>query len=126
MPHLPILNVEHRLVREIACVHCYQRPPGSEAFDPSVPRPCETKCSLFYHLPTLVEIARRVDDTPGSCERALKARVCSKCKLSPTAGSFCAEYANRTCALSRYAADVVAALQRVLVHGPPQPTAPAA
>ena len=112
MQHLPWDEVSRRVVRSVACTACYQRTPGSEALGPEVPRACEAGCSLFVHLPRLVQLARRADDRSGACERAVCESVCAACRLKPTAGEFCAEYAARTCPLSRYGAAVVAALQR--------------
>ena len=114
MRHLPLNEVARRLAREVACVQCYQRPAGSDALGTEVARWCESSCPLFAHLPALVALARTVGDNPGDCEQCVKNSVCNACHLRPTAGDFCAEYANRTCALSRYSGKVVAALQGVL------------
>lgn len=114
MRHLPITEVAHRLVREIACTKCYQRPAGSETLGPEVARPCEMSCALFFHLPTLVRLAGQVGDAPGACETAVKESVCGRCRLTATAGEFCGEYATRSCPLSRYSGDVLCALPRVL------------
>ena|SRR2546426_2430833 len=114
MQHLPITEIVSRLVREIACTKCYQRPPGSESLGPEVSRTCEATCPLFFHLPALVHLAGQVDDTPGACETAIQGSVCGGCRLSPTAGDYCADYAARTCPLSRYSAEVLNALQRLV------------
>ena len=114
MQHLPLIQVAHRLAREVACVECYQRPHGSEALGPEVARTCEGSCPLFAHLPALAALAATVGDRPGDCERRVKESVCTACRLSPTAGEFCTDYATRTCPLSRYSTHVLAALQRVL------------
>jgi hypothetical protein len=118
MQHLPIADVAQRLVREVVCPQCYQRPLGSEALGPEVARPCEGSCPLFYHLPTLVRLAGRIGDEPGGCEAAVKQSVCAGCRLRPTAGDFCADYVFRTCPLSRHSGDVLQALARVL-HATP-------
>src|SRR5215204_5594330 len=112
MRHLPVYEIAHRLARQVACTQCYQRPTGSEALGPDVPRECEATCSLFFHLPTLVKAARHLGDGPGACEKALMDCVCATCRLRPTAGPFCADYAARTCPVSRYGADVIASLER--------------
>ena len=111
MQHLSINDVAHRLVRQVACVGCSQRPRGSEALPPAIPRACEPTCPLFAHLPGLMSLVRQVGDRPGDCERAVFGNICSGCRLKPTAGDFCADYAARECPLSRYSSDVVAALQ---------------
>jgi len=113
MRHLPVNEIVHRLTREIACTRCPERPPGSEALGPEVARPCETACPLFIYLPTLVRLARQVDDTPGACESGVKRSVCADCRLRPTSGDFCADYDARTCPLSAYSHDVLNALGRV-------------
>ena len=113
MRHMPTIDVARRLAREVACTQCYQRPPASEALGPEVPRSCEGVCPLFFNLPTLLGLARRVDDTPGACETAVRQTVCGRCRLTPTAGEYCADYAARTCPVSRYSAEVVAAIQRL-------------
>src|SRR4051812_41064313 len=99
MRHADLTDVAHRLVRDVACTQCYQRPPGSELLGPEAPRACEGRCPLFIHLPALIGLAGRVDDAPGSCDLAVRDRVCGGCRLTPTAGDYCAEYAARTCPL---------------------------
>jgi hypothetical protein len=113
MQHLPVSEVVRRLVRQIACPTCYQRPPGSEALRPAVRRACEAACPLFLHLPTLVRLAPTIGDAAGACDRAIAQSVCGTCRLAPTAGEYCADYAARTRPLSRYGAAVLAALPRV-------------
>ena len=118
MRHLPLSEVTHRLVREVACVRCYQRPPGSEMFGPEVSRACESDCPLFAHLPRLIALSGRVGDRPGDCEQTVRLAVCGACRLRPTAGEYCADFETRECPLSRYAGDVVAGLQRIVGSRP--------
>ena len=118
MQHLPITEVERRLVREIACVSCYQRPPGSEVLGPQVARTCEPTCSLFFHLPKLVRLASQVGERPGECEAAVKDQICQGCTLKESAGDYCADYGARTCPLTRYSAAVIARLQRMMPFRP--------
>jgi hypothetical protein len=113
MQHLATNDVERRLVREVACTKCYQRPPGSESLGPEVPRMCEASCPLFYHLPTLARLARQVGNIPGECEIAVKDLACSGCRLRETFGDYCADYGARTCPLSRHSAEVISALQKL-------------
>jgi len=113
MRHLPVNEIARRLAREIACTRCAERPPGSEALGPEVARPCETECPLFIYLPTLIRLARQVDDTPGACESGVKRSVCADCRLRATSGDFCADYDARTCPLSTYSHDVLNALGRI-------------
>ena len=113
MRYLPISDVTRRVVREVACMRCSDRPPGSEALGPEVVRPCEGGCPLFFHLPALVRLAREVGDEPGACESAVAKHVCDGCQLRQTHGDFCADFLARTCPVSRYSSDVVVALQRL-------------
>jgi hypothetical protein len=113
MKHAPITETVHRLVREVACTQCYQRPPGSEALGPDVRRSCEPACPLFFHLPTLLNMAGQVGEAPGACETEVRQTVCGGCQLRPTAGEYCADYAARTCPVSRYSGEVIAAIQRL-------------
>ena len=118
MQDLPITEVEKRLVREIACTSCYQRPPGSEVLGPEVRRACEGTCPLFFHLPMLVKLARQIGDRPGECEMAVKDQVCQGCALRETAGEYCADFSARTCPLSRYSTAVISRLQRIMPFVP--------
>ena len=111
MQHLPIDTVARRVTRQVACMTCYQRPPGSESLGPDVARACEGTCPLFFHLPTLVRLAVEVGDTPGDWEATVKQSVCQGCGLRPTSGEYCADYESRACPMSRYAGDVLAALE---------------
>src|SRR3954465_7056573 len=76
MQHLPVTEVQRRLVRDIACTSCYQRPVGSEAFGPMVARSCEGTCPLFLHLPKLARLASQVGDRSGECDAAVKDQIC--------------------------------------------------
>jgi hypothetical protein len=118
MQHLPITEVQRRLVREIACVSCYQRPRGSEALGPQVVRACEVSCPLFFHLPKLARLASQVGDRPGECEAAVQDQICQGCILKESAGDYCADYGARTCPLSRFSAAVIARLQRMMPFAP--------
>lgn len=101
-----------RAVRGTVCPICIQRPPGSEALPNNMPRSCEGACPIFAHLPGLYRIAVHGGTAaPGALEAAVKERICMKCSLAPTAGENCAEFASRTCPLSRYAGDVVSILE---------------
>ena len=118
MQHIPISEVERRLVRDIACMSCYQRPEGSEALGPEVARSCEDTCPLFFHLPKLVAMANQIGERPGECEHAVKDKVCQGCCLKESAGDYCADYGARTCPLSRYSAAVISRLQRLMPFRP--------
>ena len=118
MRHLPVNDVAHRLAREVACTQCYKRPAGSEALGPEVARSCEPSCPLFQYLPSLVAVASTVGDRPGDFETGVREQVCTGCRLRPSSGEFCADYGARTCPVSRYSGDVLAALQRCATgHG---------
>ena len=116
MRHLPLNEVAYRLAREVACVQCYQRPPGSESLGPEVPRACEPRCPLFANLPRLMSLAQEVGDRPGDYEDAVRNSVCGACHLRPTSGDFCADYGARTCPVSRYSGQVLDAFLRVVHH----------
>jgi hypothetical protein len=124
MRHLPLALLAERVTRQVACVQCYQRPPGTEALGPEVPRACEPSCPLFAHLPGLISLARDVGERPGECEHAVLATVCASCHLRPTSGEFCAHYQSRECPLSRYGDNVVTGLQRVHASHPAQGPVP--
>lgn len=118
MRHLPLNEIASRVARQVACARCSDRPQGSEALGPEVARPCEATCPLFVHLPKLVTLAATVSDGPDDWERGLKDAVCATCRLRPSAGEFCPDYAARTCPLSRYSGDVIGALQHVVPTRP--------
>src|SRR5215218_4455456 len=103
MQHVPIQSITARAVRAKICTQCYQRPTGSESWEPARSRPCEGECAIFRNLLKLEKIAAQVND-PGldAYERAVRSQVCQRCTLSATAGDFCAEFATRSCPLSRY------------------------
>ena len=101
-----------RAVRGTVCTMCYQRPPGSERLPNSVARACEPKCPLFIHMPELYRIAvHHNTDVPGALDQAVRQEICSGCHLAPTSGEECVEFADRTCPLSRYSAEVVALIE---------------
>ena len=118
MWHLPLNEIASRVAREVACARCSDRPSGSEALGPEVPRSCEVRCPLFVHLPKLIALAATVGDQPGDCDRGVRDVVCATCRLRPAAGEFCPDYGARSCPLSRYSGDVLAALQRVVSARP--------
>ena len=116
------LDLIDRAVRGAVCTVCYQRPPGSESLPNRVPRSCEAGCPIFFHLPALYRIAVDEDTSaPGALERAVKNTICAGCHLAPTAGEDCVEFADRTCPLSRFAAEVVTLIETLREwqhHGP--------
>jgi hypothetical protein len=114
MQHVPLQSVTSRAIRSKICTQCYQRPAGSEAWEPHFARPCESECAILRNLPKLEQIAAQVND-PGldAYEAAVRQLVCQRCTLSATAGDFCVEHATRTCPLSRYLGDVIEVLGRV-------------
>jgi hypothetical protein len=114
MQHLLVTEVHKRLVREIACVNCYQRPKGSETLGPEVARSCEGTCPLFFHLPKLAALANQIGERPGECEAGVKDQICQGCSLRESAGDYCADYGARTCPLSRYSTAVISRLQRMM------------
>ena len=61
MHHTPTLELTQRVLRASICTRCPGRPPGSEAWGPDTPRPCEHACRLFEKLRPLCETARQCD-----------------------------------------------------------------
>jgi hypothetical protein len=108
---LPLDTIQ-RAIRGAVCTTCYQRPHRSELLPNSVARTCESGCPIFLHLPALFRVAVDEDTSaPGALEAAVKNRICSGCHLAPTAGDNCVEFADRTCPLSRFAAEVVTLIE---------------
>ena len=128
MQHAKILEVMRRALRSEICTQCSQRPPGSESFEATVARTCEPLCPIFKNLPRLQSIARRVDGPAmAPYELAVLNRVCQNCDRSLTAGDYCHENLTRDCPLSRYMAQVITVIERVLAlpHEPKAAPGPA-
>ena len=101
-----------RAIRGSVCTMCYQRPPGSEKLPNNVARSCEPGCPIFVHFPALYRIAVHHDTSaPGALDQAVRETICTGCHLAPTAGEDCVEFANRTCPLSRFSAEVVSLIE---------------
>lgn len=114
MKHAAPLEVAQAAIRSRVCPHCYQRPAGSEALGPTVPRACEGECTIFTNLPTLLRIAQGIHEpTISRYDRAIAGLICKRCDASPTAGDYCSERTIRECPLSRYSGDVVDVLERL-------------
>ncbi len=96
-----------RAVRCQVCAHCHRRPKGSESLGPKVPRACEPACAIFLHLPELEAIAAKHANEPGAYEKAICDGICPACKLTPSAGDFCADQMARTCPLAAYGKQVI-------------------
>lgn len=118
MQHQPIMDVLRRAIRAKVCTACYQRPPGSEALAPDVPRNCEPLCPIFASAPRLVNVAVLCARAPASYEERVRDLVCARCTIAPTAGDYCAEFQARTCPLSRYAREVLDLIEQVVLHAP--------
>jgi hypothetical protein len=125
MQHPTATQTAQRLTRALICTKCPRRPAGSESLGPLDPRSCEPTCALFVYLPQLQQIAGQNDPVPGDYERSLKDTVCGKCRLSPTAGDYCADYLARSCPLSTYAGEVIGALEGLRAHAGQIEAAPA-
>lgn len=101
-----------RAMRGTICPICYQRPYGTETLPNHVARSCEGGCPLFFHLPALYRIAVQHNTSePGALEGAVRSTICAECSLAPSAGEQCAEFANRTCPLSRFSSEVVTLIE---------------
>lgn len=115
MQNLSQLDVAQRAVRARICPVCTQRPAGSESLGPDVPRRCEPHCSIFHHLPKMLNVVKNTKSpTLGDYEKAALENICQTCGQSPTSGDFCAERALVECPLSRQMGEVVDTLERVI------------
>ena len=72
MRNVPSLALVEREVRRAICTRCPRRPPGSEQWGLTEPRPCEHGCALFQNLPRLSRVAATVDPMVGRRRRVLK------------------------------------------------------
>jgi hypothetical protein len=114
MQHAATLDIIGRAIRVKVCSKCDQRPEGSEEWEPTWKRPCEGGCAIFQNLPRLTQIVASIRDSHlDAYEAAVRNSICSRCKITPTAGEYCVAYFNRSCPMSRYLSDVVAVLSRV-------------
>src|SRR5436305_12072617 len=105
--HVKEIELDKRAVRAKVCTRCYQCPHREYSLGLDVPRPCERTCTIFINLPALqAAVAQRLP-VLGDADQAVEAIVCETCHARPTAGEFCAEFASRTCPLSRYGRDVI-------------------
>lgn len=112
MQQLSALDVARRALRARICPTCSDRPPDSEQLGPAVARSCESRCTIFMHLPLLCEIASRVaGDTMAPYERAAREIICQTCDATPSGGDYCADRSSRKCPLSRYMGEVVETLE---------------
>jgi len=119
MQHAPILEVARHAIRGAVCTRCYQRPPGSEAHGPQVPRSCEGRCTIFAYLTKVWGLAHQAAD-PWLLpyELAMKERICSHCTVSPSPGDYCGSRVAAECPLNRYLSEVIEVVTRVAVmHG---------
>ena len=125
MRHPLTLDMLHRLIRATICPKCDARPKGSDSWGASAPRACEPACPLFIHLPGLTRIAsfgaERGAPPPAGYEDAIRETVCSACHLNPSAGEYCHAFLARTCPVSVFGAEVIAALTELMArrHEPP-------
>ena len=103
-----------------------ERNPGAAAQSRFIPREelegfATWRPHAFDDVPTHAAGVRAgTDDT---AQRAVREQACSNCHLATTAGDECVEFANRTCPLSRFSAEVVTlieALRRWQHHEQPK------
>jgi ribosomal protein L40E len=108
----PLLERARDALRLSVCRRCYQRWPG-RFIDPRSPRACEPTCTIFENLPQLLVAAS--DSHAGlTADEIAQRYVCITCLASVSStAEFCGDRITRTCPLSRYAADVLAALDAV-------------
>ena len=113
MQHLPPLEVARRALRASICPACYQRPPHTETLPPAFARSCEPRCALFEQVGALQAIAHgtEADSSPVHLDVIIRDHICNKRCFHPSAGDYCAERLNATCALSRFAPQAIAVLQ---------------
>jgi hypothetical protein len=131
MQHATLVPVVKNALRREICPVCIQRPAGSEALGPTVPRSCEEGCPIFKYAAKMVGIAciARGQEQPA-LEHMVLDHVCDHCEQSQSAGDFCVDRMNRTCPLSVHLLKVVETIEPVInLHLPPLPptkTKPAA
>ena len=112
MQHLTPLDVAQRALRARICRECFKRLPGSETLGPNEARSCEPECTVFLHLPRILEIAAEVrDPTLGPYDHAVRELICQVCNASPTSGDYCSERSTVNCPLARYLGEVVDTLE---------------
>ncbi|HQY87907.1 MAG TPA: hypothetical protein PK402_04560 [Tepidisphaeraceae bacterium] len=70
MQNAPALHLAQHEVRREICTMCPWRT-GGDLQCPGSPRACERSCTVFLHLPELMEVANQVDPIVGSPHRAL-------------------------------------------------------
>ena len=122
MQHSPPLEIARRALRASICPACYQRPPHSETLPPAFARSCEPRCALFEQIGALHEIAQgtEANSSPVHLDVIIRNDVCNKRCTHATAGDYCGERINATCALSRFAPQAIAVLQvlaEAVTHG---------
>src|SRR5947209_5491211 len=108
MLHPPIeeLELSKRAVRAKICPGCYQCPGSERALNQLTPRSCEAACMIFINLPAMhLAVTNRLT-VLSDADKAVEQVICETCHARPTSGEFCAEFASRTCPLSRYGRDV--------------------
>ena len=100
MQHKSTIELTKAGLRARICTKCYQRPAGSESLDATIPRSCESICTIFVHLP---QVVKAVVESAGELapDEIMQSCVCPACTLSASAGEFCADRLTRTCPLSR-------------------------
>jgi hypothetical protein len=108
--HKNRFELAHLAIRARICTTCYQRPEGSEKMDSTEPRSCEPTCTIFLGLPRLVG-ATTHGPLDGSADEAMQRLVCPTCHASASAGDYCTDRLDRTCPLSRCAAQVLQILE---------------
>ena len=105
------LDVLQRAIRASICPICSQRPQGTEAWAPEVPRSCQSMCTIFANLPALKDIADHAEPVPGSYERSARRLICQVCRRNPAPPDDCSDHLLRTCPMSRHLHRIVQVLQ---------------
>jgi hypothetical protein len=77
----PSVDMLRRQMRCRICTNCPLRPPRGDAAEATAPRPCESTCSLFLHLPLLRKTVLLRDPMLASREAALRRKIDQLCDV---------------------------------------------
>lgn len=106
------LEVAKRAIRGRVCTKCWVRPDGSARWGEDVVRECEGRCQIFTHLHKVLRVERLTEGASAEgIEAARKQEVCATCQEMPSSGEYCLQNLTRSCPLSRYQLEVVAAIR---------------
>lgn len=99
----------HEAIRKYVCERCvdYGQDNICHSHDPE-------GCGIFRNLPDLLVIARELHDLKlEAYAKAVRERICFKCKNSQTAGEKCEIREHAECGLDNYLPLVIEALETI-------------